>query len=166
MTPLLWIVYAISKICELIWGKKGTGHEYFLTQEELKKIIEEKDEQEAINPETEEFNLVTSNIFNLGSKRAKDVMDPIKKEWLLPGSINVGQFHRQYKLRLFDYCLLYQKTTQNIVGLAFPRELIRIPMEKKLENTPNLHGLSLKTPKLRISLNSFVKTIRSSNYCG
>lgn len=132
MTPFLFLVDALSRFCEFIWGKKGGGHQFYLTQEELKKIIDEKEESESFNPEAEEFNVVTSNIFSLGYKTAKEVMDPIRKDWLLPGSVTVGQFHRQYALKKFDYCFLYQKDPANIIGLAFPRDLIRVPEGKKV----------------------------------
>ncbi len=134
MTPFLIVVDSISRLCELIVGKKGSSHEYYLTQDELKKIIEEKDEGEGYASEAEEFNIITSNIFNLGHKIAKDVMDPIRKDWMLPGSITVGQFHKQYALKKFPYCYLYHKDPRNIVGLAFPRELIRIPDGKKVRD--------------------------------
>jgi CBS domain containing-hemolysin-like protein len=134
MTPLLIIVDTISKLCEWVVGKKGSSHEYYLTQDELKKIIEEKDEDEGYSSEAEEFNIITSNIFNLGQKIAKDVMDPIRKDWMLPGSITVGQFRKQYALKKFPYCYLYHKDPRNIVGLAFPRELIRVPDGKKVRD--------------------------------
>lgn len=134
MTPLLIIVGGISKLCQWMTGQKGTVHEYFLTQDELKKIIEEKDETETGINEKDEFNIVTSNIFSLGHKVVKDVMDPIRKDWLLPAGIKVGQFHRQYALKKFNYCLLYHNDHKNIVGIAFPRELIRIHDGKRVRD--------------------------------
>lgn len=157
MTPLLLIVDGISKLCEWVVGKKGSTHEYFVTQDELKKIIEEKDESETYTNEAEQFNIVTSNIFNLGYKIAKDVMDPIRKEWMLPGSITVGQFHKQYALKKFNYCFLYHKEPRNIIGLAFPRELIRIPDGKKVRDHSQAPWFVTQNTKVTDILKQFRK---------
>lgn len=157
MTPLLLIVDGILKLCEWIYGQKGSAHEYFLTQDELKKIIEEKDDPDSHANEAEEFNIVTANIFNLGHKIAKDVMDPIRKDWLLPGSITVAQFHRQYALKKFNYCFLYHKDPRNIIGLAFPRELIRIPDGKKVRDFSQTPWFVTQNAKVTDILKQFRK---------
>ncbi len=157
MTPLLIIVGGISKLCQWMTGQKGTGHEYFLTQEELKKIIEEKDEAESHMNESEEFNIVTSNIFSLGHKIVKNVMDPIRKDWLLPAGIKVGQFHRQYALKKFDYCLLYHNDHRNIIGLAFPRELIRVHDGKRVRDYSQAPWFVTQNTKVTDILKQFRK---------
>lgn len=157
MTPLLFIVDGIAKICQWMTGKKNAPHDYFLTQDELKKIIDEKNEQDISANESEEFNIVTSNIFSLGHKIASDVMDPIPKEKLLPGSITVGQFHRQYALKKFDYCFLYHKDHTNIIGLAFPRDLIRVPEGRKVRDFSQAPWFVTKNAKVTDILKQFRK---------
>lgn len=157
MTPLLIIVGWISKLCQWMTGQKGTVHEYYLTQDELKKIIEEKDETDSSANENDEFNIVTSNIFSLGHKIVKDVMDPIRKDWLLPGSIKVGQFHRQYSLKKFDYCLLYHNDHKNIIGIAFPRELIKVPDGKRVRDHSQAPWFVTQNTKVTDILKQFRK---------
>ena len=157
ITPLLFIVDGIAKLCQWMTGQKDASYDYFLTQEELKKIIEEKNEQETYSMENDDFNAVTENIFSLGHKIIKDVMDPIPREKLLPGSVTVGQFHRQYALKKFEYCFLYHKDPHNIIGLSFPRNLIRVPDGKKARDFSQAPWFVTQNTKVTDVLRQFRK---------
>lgn len=125
MAPFLWCLGVISKLCNWIVGGKEVEPNEYLNQEELQKIIEEQSDEPSPNSQSEEFNAITSNIFTLHGKNVKQVMEPLKHNSGLPSNATVSQFETFLKKHQISYVPIYHQDISNIVGIAYPRDLIR-----------------------------------------
>lgn len=132
MTPLLWIMHGITSIAQKIIGK-GVSEEssYAWTQEELKKIFEDREDDSIGRSSKEEFNDIVSNIFSLREKTAQQAMTPLSLLTVLPSSTTVGELRALLKQKEFDQFPLYQHTPSNIIGVVFPRDLVRDPDNRR-----------------------------------
>lgn len=124
MTPILWAIKLLSTFCNWIVGGKEEASYIFLSQEELQKILEEEEDMPFPTP-TEEFNAVTTNIFDLKDKTAQGVMTPLNSLMLLPSNATIEQARVTLQHKEAEYILIYHSDTYNIVGIAFPSDLIR-----------------------------------------
>ncbi len=134
MAPFLWIVDWISRLCNLIIGGKGSETNIFLTQEELLKIIEEQDEDIARVGGDTDFNTIAANIFSMRSKSAYQIMEPLTSAQSVPLSCTVDQIREILMKTSANYVLVYQRDAKNIVGIVQPRDLIRIPGNRKVRD--------------------------------
>lgn len=127
MTPLLWILGWISKIANLLIGGRETESHVVLNRDDLQKILEEQDEDRTIENEGRDFNTVTWNIFSLRNKDARQIMQPLNSVPMLPSTATVGQLRSLIEQTNADYVPIYHRDVYHIVGIATPRDLIRIP---------------------------------------
>lgn len=157
MTPLLWILGVISKICNMIIG--GKEHtDIFLTQDELQKILEDQDEDKGFS-ESSDFNTIVTNIFNLHKKTAQEIMLPLSSVPELPSNVTVGQVRSLLSRTHNNYVLIYHRETTHIIGIAFPRDLIRIPDNRKVRDYTHSPWFVTEQTNLIQILNQF----RSNN---
>lgn len=134
MTPLLWCLGIISKACNMIIGGRESQANIFLTQEELQKILEEQDEQKVFANKNEELNAVSTNIFNLSTKDASQVMESLQNIPLLPSNATVKDMRELLAKTPLDFLPIYHQEITNIVGIIFPRDVIRIPEKRKVRD--------------------------------
>lgn len=125
MAPFLWCLGWISKLCNLIVGGKEIEANVYLNQEELQKIIEKQSDEEATSGTNERLNVVSANIFSLRGKKVKQVMIPIQSNAILPSNATVKQFEALIKRDRLSFIPIYHKEISNIVGIAYPRDLLR-----------------------------------------
>lgn len=132
MTPMIWLAGVISRACEWITGSKELKPNIFLSQEELQMLLE-RDDEGPTPAETEEVSDIAGNIFTLRSRDVKQAMTPIHKIPLLPAYATVAQMRELLQRSGANYVALYQKKISNIVGIAFPRDLVRVPDSKRIK---------------------------------
>lgn len=132
LAPLIWILGVISKAANFLVGGEEPHPELFLTQDELQKVIEEQDE-DRIPRENEELNVITTNIFRFKEKTAKHVMTSLESQPLISSIVTVEQLRKSPK-NPFPYFLVYNKNTANIIGIAFIRELVKVPGNRKVKD--------------------------------
>lgn len=134
MTPFLWIVGFISRICNYFIGGREIQANIYLTQEELQKILEEQEEDQSFLGEEEEFNAVTSNIFALRGRDAGQVMEPIQNIPCLPSNATIGQVGELLRKTKVNYIPIYHQDPKNILGIAIPRDLVRAQDTKRVRD--------------------------------
>lgn len=134
MTPLLWILGQISKICNYLVGGRESNTNIFLSQDELQKILEEHDEEKPYVNESEEFNTISTNIFNLSKKEAWQVMEPVNSQPKIASNATIAEMKAFIAKTKADYALVYHRDFSNIVGIAFPRDLIRVSDTKRVRD--------------------------------
>lgn len=134
MTPFLWAIGGITAFCKLIVGGTEGDENIFITQEELLKILEEKDEEVHTGVDSREFNLVSANIFELSKRDVRQVMEPIALLPRVPSNATVAQAGNAMQRSDADYVAIYHKDIHNIVGIAQARDLIRAQDHKRVRD--------------------------------
>jgi CBS domain containing-hemolysin-like protein len=133
LSPALWLIGWVTKAANFLIKGKTIQTDIFLSQEELQKILEEKGEPMA-GGDVQEFNVITRNIFSLRHKKAKEVMTSLDLIPRLPSNATIAQMKELIKRTNADFVTIYYKEFSNIVGIAFPRDLIRIPDNKRVRD--------------------------------
>ncbi len=133
MTPLLWIVRGITKLCQLVTGGREENANIFLSQDELQKILEEQEDLPS-DTESEDFNIISSNIFTLRMKTAQQIMQPLKTVPMLPSNATVAQMHNLMLEHDINYVPIFHQNKANIIGIALPRDLIRPPVTRRIRD--------------------------------
>ncbi len=128
--PIIWALDMLCRIVNKIIGKPVASGLY-LSREELQNIIEEQ--EDTIHTEPKEFNTIVANIFTLKNKTAKDLMLPLTHSLLVPSFCTVGEMRAFIKDKYVPYLPIYHRTQQNIVAIAFPRDLLRLSENKRIK---------------------------------
>jgi putative hemolysin len=133
MSPIIWAISAISKAFNKMIGGKETHGNIFITQEELLKILEEQDET---GGDGEDFNTVTTNIFNLRQKDLRQVMEPLESVSKISSNVTVAQIANVLQNQKSDqnYVLIYHREPTNIIGVVQARHLIRAPENRRVRD--------------------------------
>ncbi len=134
MTPALWLVHLLIRGCHALIGGKKTEENLFLTQEELQKVLEEHEEIPTYESDAQEFNTIATNIFALKEKTAYELMQPLNKLHTLPSSATVKEFRELIVRENLSYVPVTQGGDFNVIGIAFPRNLIRARDERTLKD--------------------------------
>lgn len=125
LRPLIWLLDGICRIFHQLLGNAEKGGLY-LSREEIQKILEEKDE--------EEFNTIASHIFALRNMTAKELMQPLTSIQLIPSICSVSEMRSLLNSKYSPFVPIYHKKTENIIAIAYPRDLLRLPENKKVRD--------------------------------
>ena len=131
LRPIIWVLDWLCRGVNYLIGHPVSSDQY-LSREELQNIIEER--EEVIIPATvkKEFNTIVTNIFSLKNKTAKELMQPLSAVQMIPSFCTVGEMRTILNTRYSDYLPIYHRTAQNIVAIAYPRDLLRIQDNKRV----------------------------------
>jgi putative hemolysin len=155
LAPAVWAMTGLTRFISFVIGKKEPQQHIFLTQEEIEKILEEKEEERPTGHENEDFNAVTSNIFRLSGKEAYQVMEPIATLPKVSSNATVMQGGNILQKSNTDYIAVFHRDPQNIVGIAYAQDLVRAADNRRLrEFTRTPWFVTQKTNLLQI-LNQF-----------
>lgn len=132
LRPVIWTLDALCKGAMRLFGLRTPSGGAYLSREELQNMIEEREETVTTKPVVEEFDTVASNIFSLKNKRAKDLMQPLSEIVLAPSFCTIGEMRTLAKKQEIDFLPIYHRNPQNIVAIAFPRDLLRQGDAKKV----------------------------------
>jgi len=129
LTPIIWIINKISNASNLIFGK--AKYEFFLSKEELQKVLEEPAKKN-VKVENEDINNVVSNIFSLKEKKAKEIMITINQIKMIPSNFTIKEIKKIIYFSYFPYFPIYHHDLANIVSIAYPRDLLRAKDENRV----------------------------------
>jgi len=125
MKPFLWVISAITHAVHWVFGGKSDTFDLYMNQDEIRKILEEHQEDQPEAGSVDELNMIVSNIFDLRAKTATKIMHPLKSVPMLPSNSPIRKM-RQVMLSLTqNFVLVYHRDPLNIVGIAFARDLLR-----------------------------------------
>jgi CBS domain containing-hemolysin-like protein len=125
LRPVIWLFDGFCRIVHRLIGSSEKAGLY-LSREELQKILEEKDE--------EEFNTIASHIFALRNMTAKELMQPIDSVQLIPSICTVSEMRSLLNSRYSPAVPIYHKEPENIIAIAYPRDLLRLQENKKVRD--------------------------------
>lgn len=132
LRPLIWLLDLICLGINRVIGKPVAPGIY-LSREELQNIIEEKEETiTTAGPVKEEFNTIVANIFTLKNKVAKDLMLSLTQATLVPSFCTLSEAQKIVKDKHVAFLPIYHRTPQNIVAVAYPRDLLRLSENKRI----------------------------------
>lgn len=154
LTPALWIVGAVSKFANLFVKGKKVHPDIFLSQEELCTILEEHAE-EIPRTDLQDFNFITKNIFRLRHREAKETLISLRDFPKLPSNATVAQMKNLVKKTDGDFVTIYHNEHHNVVGIAFPRDLIRSPETRRVRDYARSPWFVTETTKLSQILQQF-----------
>ena len=134
LTPLLWVVGGISKLSNYLVGGKESVENFYISQEELQKLLEEQDDIKPSGFDSEDFDTITANIFKLEEKEARQIMVPISNIITIGAHATVLDARRLMAKTKERFLPIYLRELHNVIGIAFPRDLIRAPDNKRLRD--------------------------------
>lgn len=123
LSPIIWLFDGFCRFVHRLIGSSEKAGLY-LSREELQKIFEEKDE--------EEFNTISAQIFALRNMTAKDLMQPLSKSHAVPSTANISDMRQLLTSTYSPFVLMYNKIPDNIIAIAYPRDLLRLPESKRV----------------------------------
>jgi CBS domain containing-hemolysin-like protein len=149
MSPILWVINIMTRgINKLLGVKDDFNENFFLTQEELQKILEQGEEEQY---REKGFNTFVSNIFMLRGKTAQMVMSPIHSIAMIPSSFTVGEMRTLLSQVSHPFLPVFHRITTNIIGVAYPRDFVREPDNRRVKENIKLPWfITVKTPVLQI----------------
>lgn len=125
LRPIIWL---LDLLClafnRLLKNQKGAG--LYLTREELQKVIEEQEVIPA-KPAQAEFDTIVGRIFSLKNKRARELMRPLPEVSMVPSICTIAEMRALLSSEYSPFLPIYHKTPENIVAIAYPRDLLRFP---------------------------------------
>ncbi|MDP1835291.1 MAG: hemolysin family protein [Chlamydiales bacterium] len=130
MTPIIWIIAGISKLANRLVGGQERQNRLFLSRDELLTVIE--DHSDEPKQEGEELNVLVRNIFSLRNKIAGDVMEPMNAGRMISAHATIGQMGDMLKDFPAPFVPVYQRSINNIVGIAIPRDYIKAPSDQRV----------------------------------
>lgn len=134
LRPVIWLLDVICRAINRMIGKPVAAGIY-LSREELQNVIEEREETISTEPAKQEFNTVVANIFALKNKTAKDLMQPITLVPLVPSFCTVGEMREIVSNKHVSFLPIFHRTPQNIVAIAYPRDLLRLSSNKRIKDS-------------------------------
>lgn len=134
LTPFIWIIEKITSALKYFTKGSDANSELYLSREELLKILEEQDEERIHASENEEFNAITTNIFSLNSKIAKQIMQPLEQIPRIPTTGTIKEMRRLLRNTTYDYLLVWHRSQDHIVGIAYARDMLKISNTRKVRD--------------------------------
>lgn len=134
MAPLLWFISGLSKLSNYLVGGRESAENFYISQEELQKLLEEQDDTKPSISEHEDFDTITANIFKLNEKDARQILVPIAHILMIDANATVMEARHLMAKTKERYLPTYLKGIHNVIGIAFPRDLIRVPDNKRLRD--------------------------------
>lgn len=134
MAPIVWVLGKISSLSLMLFGEKNADSELYLSQEELIKILEDIDEDHHTDREGEDLNVIASNIFRLRDRTVEQVLTPLSAIPMLPSNATILQMKNILRRTDVEYLPIYHKRYSNIIGIAQPRDMLRLSDSKRVRN--------------------------------
>lgn len=125
LRPLIWVFDLFCRMVHWVIGSSEKAGLY-LSREEFQKILEEKDE--------EEFNTISAQIFALRNMTAKELMQPLEKVRMMPSISTVSEIRKLLHSNYSPFVPLFNKNPENVVAIAYPRDLLRLAENKKVRD--------------------------------
>jgi len=131
MAPIVWTCGVITNAFIKLFAGTQQEPDLFLSRDEIQRIVEEQEESLPVSGEKGDFNLIVSNIFHLKNKVAKQVMVPLDKIKMIPSTATIGEVRQLQAKVSVSFLPIYHRYRSNIVAMAFSRDLIRIPDNRR-----------------------------------
>lgn len=128
LKPIVWLFNKLASFFIRILGGDPSKTEAFITQEELKTLVDVGGEEGVIEEEEKEMIF---NVFEFGDHQVKDIM--VQRVDIIAESIEVTyeELLEGIKEYQFSRIPIYEETIDDIVGILFIKDLILLDDESK-----------------------------------
>ncbi len=128
------LIFFFTLLCDLLNKAFGTGKErgFYLSREELQKILEEREDVPGSAP-VEEFDTVVKNIFILKNQTALELMLPLRQYPSISLTSSVGDVRHFIATKKVPFLPIYHRNPHNVVAMAYPRDLLRELDERSIQ---------------------------------
>lgn len=128
LKPIVWLFNKLASLFIRILGGDPSKTEAFITQEELKTLVDVGGEEGVIEEEEKEMIF---NVFEFGDHQVKDIM--VQRVDIIAESIEVTyeELLEGIKEYQFSRIPIYEETIDDIVGILFIKDLILLDDESK-----------------------------------
>jgi CBS domain containing-hemolysin-like protein len=133
LRPVIWALDLLCRGVNRLIGKPVASGTY-LSREELQNIIEEREETISTEPPKQELNTVVANIFTLKNMTAKGLMRPLSHVPVVPSFCTIKEMREIVKDKQIYYLPIFHRNPQNIVAIAYPRDLLRLSDNKRIKD--------------------------------
>ena len=125
LTPITWTFDALSRLIHRLIGKQ-TEVSLFLTREEVRMAFEETETG------TDEFNAAVSQIFQLKTLTAGQLMLPLPKVHMVSSHATLSEVRHLLSVHDAPMIPIYHRHLHNIVGIVTLRDLFRLEEHKRV----------------------------------
>ena len=128
LRPIIWLFDLICHVINrILLSPMREG--LFLSREELLHMFEQREEDLA---PAKEINSIATNIFSLKERVAKELMSALTKIQMVPSFCTVGEMRTLLNYQYSPFLPIYDRDPRYILGIVYPRDLLRISEEKKV----------------------------------
>jgi len=131
LRPVIWVLDLLCRGVNYLIGNPVLSEQY-LSREELQNVIEEREEAVAPAAKKRELNTVVANIFSLKNKTARELMQPLSAVQMIPSFCTVKEMRAILNTRYSAFLPIYHRNPQNVVAIAYPRDLLRIQDNRRV----------------------------------
>lgn len=129
LKPVVWffgpitriIMFGTNGVIGLFGGKTELTHQPFITQEELKTMVNVSHEEGVL--EGDERKMI-HNVFAFGDSQAKDVMTPRTDMIAINHEASYDDVVNSFQSEQYSRIPVYQDTPDNIIGVIYIKDLI------------------------------------------
>jgi len=132
LRPIIFILDLLCRWINHLIGNPISSTAY-LSREELQNAIEERQSPPSDHTNKQELNTIVANIFSLKAKIAKDITQPLTQIPLVPAFCTVKELRRFIEGKQIAFVPIYHRHPQNIIAVAYLRDLLRIPENKRVK---------------------------------
>lgn len=132
LRPIIFILDLFCRCINRLIGNPISSTAY-LSREELQNAIEERESPPSDISNRQELNTIVANIFSLKAKIAKDITQPLTQIPLVPAFCTVKELRRFIEGKQIVFVPIYHRHPQNIIAVAYLRDLLRVPENKRVK---------------------------------
>jgi CBS domain containing-hemolysin-like protein len=134
LAPILWFIGTITNFFTQLLGDKKSSGEFFLGRDELVKLLETHDDHYYHPSETEEFTHIFANIFLIAETGCDKVMRPLETIQMVESKCVTSELRKLCRRSRQPFFPVYKLPTNAIIGVVYPRDLIRVPDNRRVRD--------------------------------
>ena len=129
LTPVIWAIDGLNTLIHILI-RKPKDVPLFLSREEVQRAMESRKRQ--VEKEEEKFSSIVEEIFDLRNKSVEHLMIPLESAQLISSQCTLKEIRHILSVSYSPYIPIYHRNPQNIVSVAYPRDLLQIEEDKRI----------------------------------
>lgn len=169
LSPFIWILSLITESLSKLLGTKGAQKKFFFSEDEIQKALEGSDEgMHFLSGDIQKIDPIAQvaiNIFQFEEKFVVDVMIPRKKLSALSWNATGSDAFKLFNKEQIQFLPVYHKDPMHFTALFKPRDLLKLPSNKRLREIAKPPLYTSVNSKLSDVLKQFKKSSQNIAVC-